>query len=182
MSSSTGHGIILLQPDIAWFGCFECGMELKARTRARRWNPSQRCWIVSARELSMAWAILKKHHPDAQIVNEDGIVQPEPPPPAGYRSGSGPRTGTGGSRTQGDWWQEEFNRRIRDRQRQEQARKKPESSSGEGWAVQMFAAIPERLHTDVFRALLHVLHPDKNGDEVCTRALLSAREGKRGAA
>lgn len=165
-----GYGIVLLDGQAACFAAFETGMRLKAELQTRRWDPGQRCWVIASREIPKAWQIIKQAHPEAKIVDEDGVVQPEPEAP----------------KTQKSWWEEEFDRRIRDRQRQEQQQKsRPKANAGRpgsSWAELMFASVPDELHSDLFKALLHVLHPDKGGDAEATRVLLEARERRRGAA
>ena len=49
------------------------------------------------------------------------------------------------------------------------------------WAEHMFRAVPERLHEAMFRALLHVLHPDHGGDRRACQLLNDARPRKAAA-
>lgn len=48
-----------------------------------------------------------------------------------------------------------------------------------GWAETMFAALPAELHTAVYRALAHVLHPDRGGDAAAMQALNDARRASK---
>ncbi len=43
-----------------------------------------------------------------------------------------------------------------------------------GWAAPLFAALPSRLHDQIYRALVKVLHPDVGGDEPAMKALTRA--------
>lgn len=53
----------------------------------------------------------------------------------------------------------------------------PASERGRGsWAHLMFRAIPGRLHVAVFRALVAVLHPDRDGDLESMQTLTAARD------
>lgn len=53
-------------------------------------------------------------------------------------------------------------------------------STGAGWAALLFAAIPERLREPVFRALIKVLHPDRDGDTAAMQQLTAAYDRSRG--
>lgn len=55
----------------------------------------------------------------------------------------------------------------------------PAKVSSSGWAVAMFAALPDNLRAPAFRALAKVLHPDHGGDGLAMASLTSAFEEAR---
>lgn len=49
----------------------------------------------------------------------------------------------------------------------------------DGWAVALFAALPERLHDPAYKALVKVVHPDIGGDERAAQQLNDAHRSRR---